>query len=171
MVVWFGIGLAVGTPLAVPYLVQLAVMTGLVVWMDRGRPFSTSTLVGLLVWLNMHEAGGIVQVGDDSLYFTWIVPWLRWDHLVHMVGYAFAGLAAAEALERWVPNPKPALAAWMVFLGGTAVGSATEVVEWIVDYTISFADVGDVVNTKLDLVANTVGALAAAEYRRRRVSI
>jgi putative membrane protein len=160
---WAGFGLAVGSPLAIPYLVEMVVMVWLVLSLDRRHPFGTWTLAGLSLWGFMHMIGGMLPVGDATLYETWLWPVLRWDHIVHAVGFGFGGVAVFEAFSPWMVSPPTrGAAAWVAFMGTAAIGAINETVEFIASRVLPFANVGDTVNTGLDLIANAVGGLVAA---------
>ena len=168
---WAGYGLAVDSPLAVPYLLQMVALSWLVVRLDVRRPFSRIALVGLSLWGFLHMIGGMVTIGDATLYETWLIPVLRWDHVVHAVGFGFGGIAFFEAFEPWMREPvTPAAAAWTAFLGSAAVGGLNETVEFVASRFLEFATIGDEVNTGLDLVANATGGAVAAAIVHRRTS-
>jgi putative membrane protein len=168
---WAGYGLVVDSPLAIPYFIQMLALIWLVVRLDRRRPFTTTVLAGLSLWGFLHMIGGMLVVGDTNLYETWLLPVLRWDHVVHAVGFGFGGIAAFEAFTPWMSHPVPARAgAWMAFMGAAAIGAINETVEFLASRVLEFANIGDEVNTGLDLVANAVGGLAAAWFVHRRIS-
>ncbi len=171
MVGWTGYGIAVDSPLAVPYLIQMMVLAWLVVRLDERHPFTTVVLAGLSLWGFLHMIGGILTIGEVTLYETWLLPVLRWDHVVHAVGFGFGGVAVFEAFLPWMSQPvSAATAAWVAFMGSAAIGAINETVEFIASRMLDFANIGDEVNTGLDLVANMVGGLVAAWLVHRRVS-
>lgn len=168
---WLLFGLGAGSPLAVPYFVEMVVIGWLVLRLDRRHNFTTATLGGLSFWGFIHMVGGILPVGDSTLYETWILPFLRWDHVVHGVGFAIGGIAAFEAFVPWLQTPPPpSAAAWVAFLGTAAIGALNETVEFLASRVLDFANIGDEVNTGLDLIANTVGGFVAAWIVYRRLS-
>lgn len=163
-------GLANDSPLAVPYLVELVALAWLVLRLDRREPFTRWALGGLSLWGLLHMLGGMIEIDDATLYETWLLPVLRWDHIVHAVGFGFGGIAVFEAFRPWMTRPvTPAAAAWVAFMGSAAVGAINETVEFLASQMLTFANIGDEVNTGLDLVANTVGGLVAAWGVHRRV--
>ena len=171
IVVWLVYGLATDSPLAVPYTIQMAALIWLILALDRRHPFSTATLAGLSLWGFMHMIGGILTIGDATLYETWLVPIVRWDHVVHVVGFGFGGVAIYEAFVPWMRTPPtPGAAAWVAFMGSAAIGAINETIEFIASQLLTFANIGDEINTGLDLISNVVGGLVAAAvlYRRTR---
>jgi hypothetical protein len=169
VVVWALVGFLVDSPLALPYSLEMAAVSWLVLRLDLRHPFSTMTLAGLSLWGFLHMAGGMIPVGEANLYETWILPVLRWDQLVHAVGFGFAGVAMFEVYEPWLSeNPAPRAAAWTAFLGASAIGALNEAIEFLASQVLPFANIGDEVNTGLDLIANTLGGLAAAWIVHRR---
>jgi putative membrane protein len=168
---WAAYGLAVDSPLAVPYLIQMVVLAWLVVRLDQRRPFTTVVLAGLSLWGFLHMIGGMVTIGDATLYETWLLPVLRWDHVVHAVGFGFGGMAVFETFLPWMSLPvTPRAAAWVAFMGSAAIGAINETVEFVASRVLDFANIGDEVNTGLDLVANMFGGFVAAWFVHRRVS-
>ena len=168
---WTAFGLAVDSPLAIPYFVQMVALSWLVIRLDQRRPFTTVVLAGLSLWGFLHMIGGLLPIGGATLYETWLLPVLRWDHVVHAVGFGFGGVAVFEAFLPWMSLPVTArAAAWVAFMGSAAVGAINETVEFVASRILDFANIGDEVNTGLDLVANMVGGLVAAWFVHRRVS-
>lgn len=171
VVAWGAYGLARGSPLALPYLVELAVLATFVGWLDSRHPFRRATLAGLSLWAVLHMAGGMLDIEGVTLYETWLLPVLRWDQLVHAVGFGFGGVAVFEAFQPWLGSDSgPAAAAWVAFMGSNGIGAVNEVVEFIASRLLTFANVGDEVNTGLDLIANAVGGAIAAWVCHRRVT-
>lgn len=171
VVVLTSYGLLTGSPLALPYFLQMVALSWLVLRLDARHAFSRRTLSGLSLWGLLHMLGGIVAFGDVTLYETWLLPVLRWDHVVHAVGFGFGGIAAFEAFRPWMAEPvSPAAAAWVAFLGSASIGAINETVEFLASQLLPFANIGDELNTGLDLIANAVGGVVAAVYIRRQVA-
>lgn len=164
-------GVLTDSPLAIPYLIQMIALSWVVVRLDARHAFSRTALAGLSLWGLLHMLGGIIAVGDATLYETWLFPVLRWDHVVHAIGFGFGGVATVEAFRPWMAEPvSPGAAAWVAFLGSASIGAINETVEFVASQLLSFANVGDEVNTGLDLIANAVGGGVAAMFVRRQVA-
>jgi hypothetical protein len=170
-----GFGIATGSPLAVPYVVIVAVaFVGLAVADDRFR-FRRVVLLGLTLWGLGHLAGGIIELdgGDRILYNVVLARWFHFDNIVHFIGFGTAGLALWGALRaKWLAGVEVGPVATVVFVAilGSGVGAVNEVLEFA--YTLAVADtqVGGYQNTGRDLVANLLGGLTAGVYEARRHS-
>ncbi|MFW6119072.1 MAG: DUF2238 domain-containing protein [Planctomycetota bacterium] len=144
----------------------------LIVVGQRRVEFTPFVLWGLTVWGLMHMAGGTVFLGGRRLYDVLLVPImpsveiLKYDQLVHMVGFGFATLVAYHLLR---PNLRERPVSWktlsvIVLLAGMGLGALNEVVEFVVTVVVPESGVGGYLNTALDLVFNTVGALLAVAW-------
>lgn len=138
--------------------------------------YTTATLVGLTVWSAMHLAGGGVEVGDGRLYDVMLVrltthlPILRYDQLVHIVGFG------ASTLVMFCLMPTPMRSKLrssiglniVVVMAGLGVGAFNEIVEFLVSLALPENGVGGYENTALDLCADLIGAILALGYIRFR---
>jgi len=155
------------------YAVFLAVLFGVVVLQDSRRHFSDLVLWGLAIWGALHMAGGLIPVTEGRvLYNVWMLPFLRFDHLVHIIGFGFAGLGFWESVQDAFDRTKVSGAA-MVMIGGLGFGAVNEMVEFIITRLVPDTNIGGFENAGWDLVANTIGAALAAlsvrwEWSRRR---
>ncbi len=86
---------------------------------------------------------------------------VRFDHVVHAIGFGFAGLAFSDALGRRAP---------LALMGGLGFGALNEMVEFLITRVVPDTNIGGFENTGWDLVANAVGAILAALWVRFRVS-
>jgi len=99
------------------------------------------------------------------LYQHWLVDRIiRYDNVQRAWGVGFAGRAVWEALRPQLgaaTAPRRAAAA-VILLGGIGFGAANEVLEYILTKVLPETNVGGYENTARDLIANLVGATAAA---------
>jgi putative membrane protein len=156
-------GAVAGRGATLVYAVWMVALLVAVALLDRRAHFSTGVLTGLSLWGFLHMAGGLLPVGDGVLYGVWLLPFLRFDQLVHAFGFGVAGLAGREALGAWLPGGAPTggAGAAVVIMAGLALGAVNEVLEFIATLLIPETNVGGYENTGWDLVANTVGSVAA----------
>ncbi len=154
------------------YLVPLAIIIAVTLWLDHRIRFSSTVVWCLSIWAAMHLAGGLVPLpqgwpynGEVAvLYSAWIIPeLLKYDNLVHAFGFGTTAVAALQAMRpmeqrKRHPTFGQMAAATLVACG---LGSVNEIVEFIATLIAPETNVGGYFNTALDLVANLVGGVIA----------
>ena len=166
-VLLLGVGAVTGNGQTPVYAVFMAVLFGLVVLAERRVGFGAPVLWALACWGLLHMCGGLVPVGDDRvLYEVWLLPVVRFDHVVHAFGFGAAGVACWVAASRVAPFTGIA-GFWVVVLGGTGLGAINELVEFLISQTVPDTKIGGYENTGWDLVANLVGCLVAGMWVAR----
>ena len=161
------------------YVAVLLFFICLIAFTLKKSNFDYLILWGLSIWGFLHMAGGGVRIGDSVLYALNLITIfdtgeifiLKFDQLVHFYGFAVTTLVANHLLKNYWNervNYKivyPALAAI-----GMGLGALNEIVEFMAVVAFSNTGVGGYYNTALDLVFNTLGAIAAVifiHFRRR----
>lgn len=159
------------------YSVVLALIAGVVVWLDRRSRLPMFVLWGLAAWGLAHLLGGMLPIprsvteppGADGphasvLYNLRLLPWLpKYDQVVHALGFFAASLAAWGGLRATYDSP-PRVGAGLfmaVVLLGMGLGALNEVVEFAATRLMPETNVGDYVNNATDLVFNAMGATIA----------
>jgi len=169
-VYYFGflaVGFATGNSQVPFYATFMGLLLGLVAYWDGRRHFSNLVLWGLALWGALHMAGGMIPIsGDRVLYNLWLLPIVRFDHLVHAIGFGFAGIAFWESVRPGVDRTIGSGAA-ITMMGGLGFGALNEMVEFLITRVVPDTNIGEFENTGWDLVANTVGAGLAALWVRR----
>lgn len=161
------IGFSSGNAQTAFYAALLPTLALLVVWLDSRRPFPGFVLWGLALWGALHMAGGLIPATDERvLYNVWLLPFIRFDHAVHAIGFGFAGLAFWAYLR--ADLAPGAGGAALAFMGGVGIGGLNEMVEFLISQAVSGTNIGGFENTGWDLVANLAGASAAAMWVRVR---
>ncbi|RMH30591.1 MAG: hypothetical protein D6693_00115 [Planctomycetota bacterium] len=163
------------------YLAVMLALVGLIFIVDRRAALPAPLAWALSVWGLLHVAGGSVPApagltdpeGQPVLYSMWIVRGaLRYDHVVHAYGFGVATLVCEAAVRPLLARPGRVSAglAVGVALMGLGLGAVNELVEFAATRILPETNVGGYENTGWDLVANTVGASAAAAalWARRR---
>ena len=164
---FLGTGLATGNSQVPYYAAFMAVLLALVALWDSRRHFSNLVLWGLALWGALHMAGGMIPLsGDRVLYNLWLLPFVRFDHVVHAVGFGFAGIAFWESVRPTVDRTAASGAA-ITMMGGLGFGALNEMVEFLITRVVPDTNIGEFENTGWDLVANTVGAGLAALWVQR----
>jgi hypothetical protein len=145
----------------------MAILVGVVGFWDARRRYSAPVLWGLALWGALHMAGGMIPVpGGRVLYNVWLLPFVRFDHVVHAIGFGFAGIAFWESV-RHTFDLRLASGAAIAMMGGLGFGALNEMVEFLITRMVPDTNIGEFENTGWDLVANTIGAGAAALWVRR----
>jgi len=150
----------------------IAIMLGILI-LDRRVRLPLFVLWGLMVWLILHLAGGMIRVPKEivdtgmtnySLYNVRLAPWLpRYDQFVHALGFFMSSLAAWRGIyvaskHALKPTFGPLLAAGLIGMG---CGGVNEVIEFIATRIMPHTNVGGFENTGWDLVSNMVGCILA----------
>jgi len=155
------------------YIAVLLLFLLLVLFTVHKTHFTPLILWGLSLWGLLHMAGGGVPVADGVLYSYKLIDIvgngesaiLKFDQAVHAFGFAVATLVAHHLMApRWVPNASRTLLYIGAALIGMGLGAVNEIVEFIAVVTFPETGVGGYFNTALDLVFNTLGAVAAAIF-------
>ena len=171
IVVFGGAFLAAGNNEFVWYVVTLVVFLALISATQRAARFPALILWGLAIWGLAHMAGGGVTVGDGVLYSYVLLPLagdgelavLKYDQIVHFYGFGVATLVLWHVLRRnfsALDGTKTIYA--FAILGGMGLGVLNELIEFAAVLAFPNTNVGGYFNTALDLVFNTLGAIAAA---------
>ncbi len=163
------------------YAVVMVFFIFTILLLHRAITFSPLTLWLLAIWGFLHMGGGTIPIDPaltdayraatdqaarpDSavLYSMRVHPDLpRYDQLVHTLGFFSSTIACYEALRSLLRAPRTLATATAAALMGIGLGAINEVIEFIAVLTMPETNVGGYTNTAWDLVANTIGAVAAA---------
>lgn len=180
-------GLAIGSDVAIPYVVLIIAIMAFVCRLDRPYELGGGVLWGLSVWGLLHLAGGIVPIGsgggvDDRTLYNAVLPLelFHFDRLVHAFGFGMATVACGKVLLRLVPSIRPA---WpdrndssrpttatyvLIVLAGLGVGAANEILEFISTLVLPETNVGGYDNTGWDLIFDLAGGIIGTVWLARR---
>lgn len=148
-------------------LVALAV-TALIHWLVG---LTTPLLAMMSLMGALHMAGGLMPVPANwpvedrpVLYDLWFVePFVRYDHVVHALGYGVVTWLWWQYLSAHDNKARPTLGRMLICgLASVGLGAANEMAEFIATQTLADTNVGGFENTGWDLVANFAGAMLAA---------
>lgn len=123
-------------------------------------------LLGALSLLGvLHFLGGILRVGESSLYSTYFL-WgtMRFDNIIHLLAIFVLTFVAYNLLKPNLGprmNHSPFFLASILVLVSLGLGAVNEIIEFFVVATGIQAGVGSYVNNALDLVYNAIGAILA----------
>lgn len=167
------VGASSGRPNWPVYAVVLLLGGAAVIALDRRVGLSRATVWGLVAFGVGHAAGGMIPVGEGTLYGWFLIDGVvRYDNVQHGVGFGFVGRAVWEALEGRLAPPageRAAVAWWLIVLGACAAGAINEAIEYLMVLTIPGTDVGGYDNTARDLIANLLGGVLVGSWTARRV--
>jgi hypothetical protein len=166
-VVGFGIyGVAVDSPF-VYYYVPITLVLALVVgWIHRTARFADWTLMALAAAGIGNLAGGVLLVGDGTLYGAAVIGDIRYDKVFHALATGVAGWASYEAVKRWGVT-RTGTAIFVAIMMAAGAGAFVEIIEYAGSVIFENTSVGDYGNNMLDLVANTVGSLVGVVWASR----
>ena len=141
----------------------------LILYTNDRVDYPNSLLWGLTLWSIMHMSGGGIFIGGKKLYGLMILnivgePYsiLRYDQLVHMIGFAVATLLMYTLIRPVLKEEhKWAALSVVIVMAGLGMGASNEIIEFIMTVVAPETGVGGYINTSLDLVSNLVGALIA----------
>jgi putative membrane protein len=163
-------GFSVGSGPTAVYVPMMALIIGAAAVANHRVRFSTPLLWALAAWGLVHMAGGVIPVGNGTLYNVRLgIPYVHYDRVVHMFGFGFATIACWQALHRHLPARVEVTGGLALIVGlmGMGVGAFNEVVEFTAGNLFT-TNVGGYRNTGFDLVSNTIGCTLAALWVRRR---
>jgi putative membrane protein len=130
--------------------------------------FPKGVLWALSAWALLHMAGGGVKVGAGVLYGLQLLPIyngggemiiLKYDQVVHAFGFGICAYIVFHFLKRYCAEPHRFGVYAIAALGGVGMGVLNEIAEFIAVILFPNNGVGGYVNTSLDLVFNTLGAV------------
>lgn len=168
------------------YIAVMLVLIGVVWLVHRSVDLTPAALWALSIWGLVHMAGGLVAVpeswpvaGDiNVLYSLWLIPErFKYDQLVHAYGFGVATWVCWQGIRATIRrrgggDAAPTLG--LMVLAATSsmgLGALNELVEFAATLLVPETNVGGYMNTGWDLVANFVGAAAAATIIRMRGSV
>ena len=135
--------------------------------------FHSGVIWGLSVWGLLHLAGGSIRAGSDVLYGLVLIPIInngeeliifKYDQLVHAFGFGLCTYIIFHFLKRYTKNPHTIGVYLIAIFAGMGLGSLNEIVEFVAVLLFPDNGVGGYVNTSLDLVFNTIGAILVISF-------
>lgn len=149
--------------------VVFILMTLVIITLPYSR-FGQGIVWGLSVWGLLHMAGGTIQVGEGVLYALQLIPIyssgtemiiLKFDQALHAYGFGLSAIIIFHFLKRWIDNPYRFGVYFVAVLAAMGMGVINEIIEFVVTMLFPDNGVGGYINTSLDLVFNSIGAVIA----------
>jgi hypothetical protein len=158
------------------YLVVMAVLIAVVLYVHARINLPKFLLWALSLWGAMHMAGGLLPLPEGwpyngkhaVLYSWWLIPdLLKYDQIVHAYGFGVTTWVCWHGFKTIAKAHGASLTPTFGTLtlcvaAGMGFGALNEIIEFIAVLSIPNTNVGGYVNTGWDLVANAVGAIMAA---------
>lgn len=159
------------------YFTVVVLLAALIARSMRAIEYPPWVLWALSVWAWAHMAGGLISVQGSVLYNLMLLPVvgepymiLKFDQVVHAYGFFAATITMYYVIRPYIGKWGPVALPLTVFLAGLGLGAVNEVVEFLATVLIPNTNVGGYINTGVDLIANTIGASAAAVWVARNRS-
>ncbi len=162
----------------VVYVLTMLILITLVGRSLRSAEYPLPMLWALSGWGLLHMAGGGVPVGESVLYSAQIIPitpvngemtLLKYDQIVHAYGFGVTAWVLWHLMRRHYPVLEGSATIYVYpALAAMGLGAVNEIIEFIAVLSVPETNVGGYFNTGWDLVANLVGAVAAAVVIRIR---
>lgn len=161
------------------YLIFLSCVITVIVVSHRRVRYSNVVLWGLTTWALLHLMGGGIYVNGQKLYGLILIPFttsvLRYDQVVHTIGFGVATVLLYEVLQGALTRPTQKWVAISIVtvLAGAGLGAFNEMLEFFITLAVPDSAVGGYLNTSIDLVANFVGALGGLVFifQRERLRV
>jgi hypothetical protein len=156
------------------YTVVVFVLLALVVYVLHHTDVPQPMLWSLSAVGMLHMAGGGMHVDGERLYgfqlidiYTAETPGLlilKYDQLVHLLGYGVLAVIVLFLLRRIAPQMNALVRAILSILAAMAAGSLNELAEFVAVLSLPSTGVGNYFNSMLDLSFNTLGAIVGVIF-------
>ena len=154
------------------YIAQFVFFISFACWLIARSPDFPTYLLGLISLIGlMHVIGGGVDLGATRLYDLHLVTLydggepgfyiLKYDQLVHILGFGIAALVARYIIKRDAPLLSLQTRSVLVVLVAAGLGAINEISEFAAKVFLARTGVGGYYNLALDLTVNLLGALIA----------
>lgn len=151
----------------------------LIIATDHKAVYPTYILWLLWAWGLLHIIGGAAIGSNGQVFYQQMIipilgePYLvlKYDQIVHTFGFGVGTVLAYHFLQ---PSLSPAARGkrlwFIIVMAGLGIGAVNEIVEFFLTVFLPNTDVGGYVNTCIDLIADTIGAMVVASvivWKRR----
>lgn len=151
------------------YSFIMFLLSVIVVLFHKHIRLTSSLIIGLILISVLHTLGGHFFIGSVRLYDLWLINGiLRYDNLVHFIGYYVTTLIAYNLLFPYLEDRirlnRIFLSLLLIFIA-SGIGAFNEIFELsAVIFLNAGQQVGDYMNNALDLLFNFFGSLTACFY-------
>jgi len=159
------------------YTGTLFIFSYFLFFLDKRYNFSKLSLSLFSFWLFLHFCGGSIYLNGVRLYDTILIPIfgdplfiLKYDQLVHLFCYFVITLFIYQTLKNYFNKKSKFVFGVFVFLGGIAIGSINEIIEFLTVLFFNATGVGNYYNNSLDLIFNSIGAILAVLFSFNKIN-
>jgi len=161
------------------YAATVAIFIALLQRTQNQFLYPDCALWGVIVWVGLHIAGGLLPVGNTVLYSQMLLPLieapysvLKYDQLVHAFCYFVVTLLMWRVvLSIARPDAGRRVLLFITVLASTSIGAINEIIEFIATVTLPETNVGGYENTVIDIICNLLGALLAIPFLRGNTDV
>lgn len=150
------------------YTFMMSVVIFIIVLNNKKMHLPKTVMIGLTVIGAMHIFGGNIYLDGTRLYDMWLLPFFRYDNLIHSLGAFMATFFAYSLLAPYIDDKLKYhgfyLSLLLVFVA-SGMGAFVEITEFIaVGFLGASKAVGDYFNNAWDLVFNVIGSMVACIF-------
>jgi hypothetical protein len=137
----------------------------MIIYSNQFIRYSMPVLVLLSLWIFVHLAWGALSHDGVIWYEKMIFPisekysLIRYDQIIHMFWFFTATILSYEIIKAQLKPGK--ISFWIlviIMMAGCWFGALNEVVEFLVDQSVTISWVGWYINTWVDLTVNLIGS-------------
>lgn len=151
------------------YSFLMFLLTIIILLYYKSLKLTSSLILGLIIISALHTLGGHLYLNGIRLYDLWLVfNLIRYDNLVHFIGYFVTTLIAYNLLYPHLNDRIKFngffLSLLLIFIT-TGIGALNEIFELsAVIFLNAGQQVGDYMNNAFDLVFNLLGSITACFF-------
>lgn len=157
------------------YVGVIIIVSTIIIVTNKRLKYPTFLLWALILWGLLHMAGGTFFINGIHLYdyilirLSATLPILRYDQLVHLIGFGASTLLMHHLLKPALQHPvtTPVRHAIVIVMAGLGVGALNEIIEFIVTIFVA-QPIGGFQNSMLDLIFDLIGAVLALFIIRKQ---
>ena len=147
-------------------ILGITAIYGSLLYFTRKRAsFSKLLYFSFFLWGFLHFLASGLSINGQVLYGIVVVPVsdtlpiLRFDQIIHIVGFGATTLFVYELIESKLTNIDKFSLGFVIAMAGLGIGASNEILEFFVSFFVPSNKVGGYINNSLDLVADLLGAL------------
>ncbi len=150
------------------YTLVMSIIILILIRYKEHLSFTSGIAFGLTVVAALHIFGGNIHISGTRLYDVWLLSWLKYDNLVHIIGTFTAAVLSYTFVYQHLnekARENKILLAIIIITMASGIGALNEILELgaVIWFNASM-QVGDYMNNAFDLLYNLLGAALACIY-------